>query len=446
MAKGILIHGPNGCGKSSLMELISEYFSISTIKIDCSKIFSAISGETEKELHGSFERAKKKAPSIILIDDLHLLCSTTNSSSYHEKRIIATLAFLIDQLSNLNLPIVVLAATSKIHQIDKLLRSSSRFGKEVEITVPTNSQRFEILNILLLNVNHNLVESDVKTVADSTHGFVGADLLSLVSQAMLRNYKTENKTGTVSANDFEWALNKVKPSAMKEIMVDIPNVRWEDIGGLEDLKLKLRQCVEWPLKHKESFNKLGITAPKGLLMFGPPGCSKTMIAKALATESKLNFISVKGPELFNKWVGESERAVRNIFRKARQNAPSIIFIDELDAIGGERNLSSGSNVQERVLAQILIEMDGVVPLDNVTVIAATNRLDRIDSALLRPGRLDQSTQGYSGAEIVAVCREAALKALEENFNADKVSKNHFLKALEIILPRTPKNLLLIYFL
>lgn len=298
MAKGILIHGPNGCGKSSLMELISEYFSISTIKIDCSKIFSAIPGETEKELQGSFERAKKKAPSIILIDDLHLLCSTTKSSSYNEKRIIATLAFLIDQLSNLNLPIVILAATSKIHQIDKLLRSSSRFGKEVEITVPTNSQRFEILNILLLNVNHNLAESDVKTVADSTHGFVGADLLSLVSQAMLRNYKTENKTGTVSANDFEWALNKVKPSAMKEIMVDIPNVRWEDIGGLEDLKLKLRQCVEWPLKHKESFNKLGITAPKGLLMFGPPGCSKTMIAKALATESKLNFISVKVSKIF----------------------------------------------------------------------------------------------------------------------------------------------------
>lgn len=294
MAKGILIHGPMGTGKSTLIEALAELFTNNVVQIQCSKIFSKVLGETEKELLSCFDRAKQLTPSIILIDDIDILCTKPNSNSEYERRIIATLSSLMDELSaNEDISVVVLATTSKIHHIDKMLRSATRFGKEVEIFVPNSSQRFEILNTLLKEVNHNLTFSDVKSIADSSHGFVGADLLSMVSKALLKNYKTNQGKEKASINDFKWALSKTKPSAMKEIMVEIPNVKWEDIGGQEELKLKLKQSVEWPLKYKDSFTRLGITPPKGLLMYGPPGCSKTMIAKALATESNLNFISVK---------------------------------------------------------------------------------------------------------------------------------------------------------
>jgi AAA family ATPase len=287
----------------------------------------------------------------------------------------------------------------------------------------------------------------------------------------------------VRTEDILWAVTQVKPSAMREVFIEVPNVRWSDIGGQHELKLKLRQAVEWPLKHPEAFTRLGISPPRGVLMFGPPGCSKTMIAKALATESKLNFLSIKGPELFSKWVGESERAVREVFHKARQVAPAIVFFDELDALGSERSGASGygaSNVQERVLAQLLTELDGVEPLGNVTVVGATNRPDRIDKALLRPGRLDRivyvplpdantrqeilemqlhkmpvasdvnidelvnRTESYSGAEVIAVCHEAALKALEENLSATNVKHSHFMSALQLVIPRTPSSLLKLY--
>ncbi|KAK6640319.1 hypothetical protein RUM44_012005 [Polyplax serrata] len=481
ITRGILVHGPMGTGKTILIEGLAEYFTKNIVRIECSTIFSKIAKETERELQASFEKAKVLSPSIILLDDLDVLCTKSNSSSEHERRIVATLTLLMDKVnSDSGSKIVVLASTSKIHLIDSALRSSTRFGKEVEIYVPNSNQRFEILKVLMQDIKHNLTDTDVRSIANSSHGFVGGDLSSLLSKALLKNYKTSCGQDNISIEDFEWALGKVKPSAMKEITIDIPNVKWDDIGGQDELKLKLKQSVEWPLKYRDSFKRLGITPPKGLLMFGPPGCSKTMIAKALATESRLNFICVKGPELFNKWVGESERAVRKVFRRARQAAPSIVFFDELDAIGGERNMSSGSNVQDRVLAQMLVELDGVESLDSVTVIAATNRLDRIDPALLRPGRLDRivyvplpdaktrkeifqiqlkktiaaedvtieelvdRTEGFSGAEIVAVCREAALKALEEDFQAEKVTRQHFIEALQIIIPRTPKSLLDLY--
>nr|CAH7716449.1 unnamed protein product [Callosobruchus chinensis] len=262
---------------------------------------------------------------------------------------------------------------------------------------------------------------------------------------------------------------------MREVQIEVPNVKWSDIGGQERLKLILKQSIEWPLKHPESFLRLGVTPPKGVLMFGPPGCSKTMIAKALATESGLNFLSIKGPELFSKWVGESERAVREVFRKARQVAPSIIFFDEIDALGGERSAGSTSSVQERVLAQLLTELDGITSLSDVTIVAATNRPDRIDKALLRPGRLDrmvyvplpdentrreifrirftkmpvrvdidslvERTDGYSGAEITAICNEAAMMALEESLDSEIVEERHFDGALHLVQPRTPASMI-----
>lgn len=289
-----------GTGKTTLIEGLSELFTNNIIKIECSKIFSKVLGETEQELRNHFQKAEQLTPSIILLDDLDVLCGKSNFTSEFEKRIIGTLSLLMDKLNKTpKIPIMVLATTSNIHQVDKTLRSPSRFGKEVEIYVPNKFQRLEIINLLLSDLDHNLSQDDLKNLADSCHGYVGADLSSLVSKALLRNYRTSKGEKKVSYEEFEWALSKVRPSAMKEIMIEIPNVKWEDIGGQDDLKLKLKQCIEWPLKYGESFEKLGITPPKGVLMFGPPGCSKTMIAKALATESKLNFISVKVNELKN---------------------------------------------------------------------------------------------------------------------------------------------------
>merc|ERR1719187_2865447 len=257
---------------------------------------------------------------------------------------------------------------------------------EVEIGVPGVKARADILTGILGEVKSTVLEEELTRLARDTHGFVGADLESLVGQARL-------EAGSEKVLTMEHLLKvrpRVKPSAMREVLVEVPEVTWADIGGLEGLKLKLRQAVEWPVKHPEVFTRMGITPPKGLLMYGPPGCSKTMIAKALANESGLNFLSIKGPELFSKWVGESERAVREVFRKARQVKPSIVFFDEIDAIGGARGGSGGGGkVGDRVLAQLLTEMDGVEGLQGVTVVAATNRPDMMDQALLRPGRLDR---------------------------------------------------------
>jgi AAA family ATPase len=318
----------------------------------------------------------------------------------------------------------------------------------------------------------------VVTLARDTHGFVGADLQALVGEAG----RGAGRAGaaTVTREHLLAARTKVKPSAMREVVVEVPEVSWEDIGGLEELKLKLRQAVEWPVRHPEVFLRMGISAPRGLLMYGPPGCSKTMIAKALANESGLNFLSIKGPELFSKWVGESERAVREVFRRARQVKPSIIFFDEIDAIGGARGGAGAGRVGDRVLAQLLTEMDGVEGLAGVTVVAATNRPDMMDPALLRPGRLDrvvyvplpdlatrrqvlavhtrrtplgpevnleevaQRTEGYSGAEVAAVCNEAALAALEESVESEAVQDRHFQAALAALKPRITAELFDVY--
>ncbi|XP_017878049.1 spermatogenesis-associated protein 5 isoform X2 [Ceratina calcarata] len=488
--KGILLYGPAGVGKSIIANALITECGVHFVTIYSSDVYSKTLGETEKKLQDIFAEAKAKAPSIVLIEEIDSLCpKRSNSSTDHERRVLSQLIALFDEIQNTNIKIAILATTSKLDLVDGSLRRPGRIDKEFEIFVPSPNMRAEILKKLLAKMPNSLSEENVTSIAFVTHGFVGADLYGLCSQAILNALK-RNQTSSISTGcssivtyfDFERALTVSKPSAMKEVLIELPNVRWFDIGGQKDLKLKLKQAVEWPLRHPEAFSRMGINPPRGVLMFGPPGCSKTMIAKALATESRVNFLNVKGPELFSKWVGESEKAVREVFRKARQVSPSIVFIDEIDALGGERSSSSngGSNVQERVLAQLLTELDGITALGSVTLVAATNRPDKIDKALLRPGRLDRIiyvplpdyetrqeifqiklrnmpivedvqiqdlvdlTEGYSGAEIQAICHEAAMKALEEDLNATAITKEHFKAALAIITPRTPASLINLY--
>ncbi|XP_021917204.1 spermatogenesis-associated protein 5 isoform X1 [Zootermopsis nevadensis] len=502
--RGILLYGVPGTGKTMLAEAVAAESNVAIVNISGAEIYSKYLGETEGRLRQLFRTAEQQAPSIVLLDEVDALCprrgSDGSGGSEQDKRVVTTLLTLLDGLHHSvfkaegkkKKAVLVIATTSKPDTIDSALRRPGRFDREIEICVPSPSARLDILHKLLSRTPHKVTEDELKDVAHSAHGFVGADLASLCSRAAVRAIKRTSAGGDglcgsdsviVEVEDFIWAMTQVKPSAMREVLIEVPNVRWSDVGGQHELKLKLRQAVEWPLKHPEVFTRLGISPPRGVLMFGPPGCSKTMIAKALATESKLNFLSIKGPELFSKWVGESERAVREVFRKARQVAPAIVFFDELDALGGERSGSSGSgasSVQERVLAQLLTELDGVEPLGNVTVVGATNRPDRIDKALLRPGRLDRvvyvplpdastrqeilemqlrkmpvasdvnidelvgRTEGYSGAEVVAVCHEAALAALEEDLNATDVTCSHFMSALQLVTPRTPSSLLQLY--
>ncbi|KAI4486223.1 hypothetical protein M0802_012462 [Mischocyttarus mexicanus] len=494
IGKGILLYGTPGVGKSMIANAIISEYKVNSFTVHSSDIYSKSIDEAERKLKDIFTEAKENTPCIILLEDIDTLCPKRNSSSTDQgRRVLASIKSFFDQLQNTKDNIIVLATTSRIEFLDASLRRPGRIDKEFEVYVPLQSTRLEILSKLLKKIPNTLLERDLINISFSTHGFVGADIYGLCSHALMAAVKrqhsinfTDIKTSygiNVTIDDFNKALTLTKPSAMKEILVEVPTVRWSDIGGQRELKLKLKQSIEWPLRHPEAFARMGITPPRGVLMFGPPGCSKTMIAKALATESKVNFLNIRGPELFSKWVGESEKAVRDVFHKARQVAPSIIFIDEIDALGGERGSSSGSNgsnVEQRVLAQLLTELDGVTALGNVTLVAATNRPDKIDKALLRPGRLDriiyvklpdcqtrqeifeiklkkmpiaedvnildlvELTEGYSGAEIQAICHEAAMNSLEENLDAAIVTKDHFKVALSIVTPRTPTSLLQLY--
>uniref|UniRef100_A0A1B6KMP5 AAA+ ATPase domain-containing protein n=2 Tax=Graphocephala atropunctata TaxID=36148 RepID=A0A1B6KMP5_9HEMI len=471
---GILLYGPNGVGKTFLSEALANEMHVPVVKINSGELFSKFYGETELRLRSLFTEAKDKSPSIIILDNVDTLCPKRGGTE-QERRVISYLLTLLDSLTGHR--VVVLATTSQINLIDTSLRRPGRLDCETELPIPSVNDRYEILKVLL--AQWTVEDLEVMQVASAAHGYVAADLQSLVTRAVMRTVSLDKSC--VESSDLCWALGQTKPSAMREVMVQVPNVKWTDIGGMDDLKLKLQQAIDWPLRHPEAFTRLGINPPRGVLMYGPPGCSKTMIAKALATESKLNFLSIKGSELFSKWVGESEKAVQSLFKKARAVAPSIVFLDELDALGGERGgANEGSNVQERVLAQLLTEMDGVEPLGNVNIVAATNRPDRIDKALLRPGRLDRmvyvplpdlatricilqlqlvkmpvardividdlalKTEGYSGAEVVAVCHEAAMSALQEDFNVSEVCERHFVSALAMVKPRTPQSLLKLY--
>lgn len=489
ISRAVLLYGLPGCGKTLLCNaLASSQSNALIVRINASEIFSKYFGETEANLLQHFDRAFKNYPNatFIVVEEIVNICAKENKED-SSKRVSSAFLNILDSMHRKKegSRTFLLATTSNIENINPAVRRSGRFDVEIEIPVPNPSAREEILTKQLNKIKNTLTGDDVKRLANMCHGFVGADLSSLISKSVMhainanKNSSSSSLTQpTLTFNDIQNGLCHCKPSAMREVLIESPNVKWSDIGGQHDLKLQLKQAIEWPLTHPETFIRLGITPPRGILMFGPPGCSKTMIAKALATESRVNFLSIKGPELFSMWVGESERAVRDLFRKARQVAPAIIFFDEIDAIGGER--SSGSSVKERVLAQMLTEMDGVNVLNNVTIVAATNRPDLIDKALMRPGRIDRivyvrlpdattreeifkikftnmpiaedvdlaqlvdRTNGYSGAEVQAVCQEAAMKALEDNIDAVVVNWNHFTKALDVVQPRTNAELLKLY--
>ncbi|NXJ12108.1 SPAT5 protein, partial [Odontophorus gujanensis] len=403
--RGVLLYGPPGTGKTLIAKAIANEVGAHVTVINGPEIISKFYGESELRLRQIFAEASLRRPSIIFIDELDALCPKREGAQNEvEKRVVASLLTLMDGIGSEGSEgqLVVLGATNRPHALDAALRRPGRFDKEIEIGIPNARDRLDILQKLLKKVPHSLTAAEMMQLADSAHGYVGADLTALCKEAGL--YALRRALGKqarpsdievagsvmIAFNDFLQGMKDVRPSAMREVAVDVPKVSWSDIGGLEDVKLKLKQAVEWPLKHPDSFIRMGIQPPKGVLLYGPPGCSKTMIAKALAHESGLNFLAVKGPELMNKYVGESERAVREIFRKARMVSPSILFFDEIDALAVERGNSSGAgNVADRVLAQLLTEMDGIEQLKDVTILAATNRPDMIDKALLRPGRIDR---------------------------------------------------------
>jgi transitional endoplasmic reticulum ATPase len=502
--KGVLLYGPPGTGKTLLAKAVANETNAAFFSISGPEIMSKFYGESEERLREIFRQAEENAPSIIFIDEIDAIAPKREEVTGEvEKRVVSQLLALMDGLKPRG-RVVVIGATNRPNAIDPALRRPGRFDREIEIGVPNKQGRLEILQIHTRGMP--LAEDvDLEKIASVTHGFVGADLEALCKEAAMRalrrilpqiDFEKEtipaeilNKI-TVTMNDFMEALRDVEPSAMREVLVEVPTVKWEDIGGLADVKLELQEAVEWPLKYPEVFEHLDAKPPKGILLYGPPGTGKTLLAKAVANESEANFISVKGPELLSKWVGESERAVREIFRKAKQAAPSIIFFDEIDSIAPVRGGGYGdSHVTERVISQLLTEMDGLEELRGVVVIAATNRPDIIDPALLRPGRFDKllyvpppeikarkeilkihlknkplaedvdieelskGTEGYTGADLAAVCNTAVMLAIREhimeNKNPDEAKKNvksikvcrrHFEEALKKVKPISQREL------
>ncbi|MBI4177372.1 MAG: AAA family ATPase [Candidatus Aenigmarchaeota archaeon] len=452
-------------------------------------------GQSEENLRKIFEDAEKNAPSVVFIDEVDAIAPKREEVTGEvERRVVAQLLSLMDGMRKRG-RVVVIAATNRENAIDPALRRPGRFDREVEIGVPDRKGRREVLQIHTRNMPLDKSVS-IDDLAARTHGFVGADVEALAKEAAISvlrrvlpeiRWREEGEIPVeimekliVTSVDFENALKIVEPSAMREVLVEIPNVKWSDIGGLEDLKERLQEVIEWPLQHPDAFKKMGIKPPHGVLLYGPPGCGKTMIVKAVANEAGLNFISVKGPELLSKWVGESEKAVREIFRRARQVSPAIVFFDEIDALAPRRGLEMGSRVTEQVVSQLLTEMSGLEDLHDVIIIAATNRPDILDPALLRPGRFDRhilvsapdaanrekifevhtkdmplskdvaidklakETEGYSGADIEALCREAAIAALREDIKAKEVKWRHFEGMMKVIKPSLSPELMRAY--
>jgi len=480
--RGVLLHGPPGTGKTLIARAVANESGAAFFTIQGPEIMDKYYGASEEHLRKRFEEAERAAPSILFLDEIDSIAPRrADVRGEVERRVVAQMLTLMDGMTGRG-KVIVIAATNRVDDIDPALRRPGRFDREIEIGVPDRDGRLEVLQV---HTRGMPLETDVDLphLAGITPGFVGADLAALCKEAAMRSLRRllpdidldkpipveVLEKIKVTAADFKDALKEIEPSALRDVLMEIPAVKWEDVGGLEDVKSKLREAVEWPMKHPESFKRLGVHSPRGILLYGPPGTGKTMLAKAVATEANANFISIKGPEVFSKWMGESEKAIREIFKKAKQTAPSIVFLDELDALAPRRGSSTDAGAAERVVNQLLTIMDGLERLEAVVVLGATNRPDIIDPALLRPGRFDRlilvpppdraarlgilkvhtvntplegvdleelagRLEGYTGADIEALVREAALSAMRENMDAKLVSKKHFEMAVAAIKP------------
>ena len=520
--KGVILYGPPGTGKTLIAKAVANESGASFHYIAGPEIVGKFYGESEERLRKIFEEATQDAPSVIFIDEIDSIApKRENVTGEVERRVVAQLLTLLDGMVERG-QVVVIGATNRVDAIDPALRRPGRFDREIHIGVPDTKDRYEILQIHTrgmpierdaeaeeagegeIEVDETALERERKEktnkylmyLAERTQGFVGADLLALVQEAAMRCLR-ENLPDldlekeaipperlekiVVTKRNFEDALMEAEPSALREIYVEMPTVTWDDVGGLDEAKHSIIEAVEWPIKNPEKFVKMGIKAPRGILLYGPPGTGKTLIAQAVSRESNANFISVKGPEMFSKWLGESEKAIRETFKKARQVAPCVIFFDEIDSVASMPGMeSTDSRTSERVLNQLLTEMDGLESLRDVVVIAATNRPNLLDPAILRPGRFDRLvymgspdrkgrikifrihtkdtpladdvdletladiTEGYVGADIESVCREAVMTALRENFDVESIEMRHFREAMKKVKPTITENIAQFY--
>ncbi|OPY49796.1 MAG: VCP-like ATPase [Methanosaeta sp. PtaU1.Bin055] len=491
--KGVLLHGSPGTGKTLIAKAVANETNANFFSIAGPEVMSKYYGESEQRLRDIFEEANRNTPSIIFIDELDSIAPKRGEVTGEvERRVVAQLLAMMDGLKERG-QVVVIGATNRIDAIDPALRRPGRFDREIEIGVPDRVDRLEIIQIHVQNMP--IDESvNLEDLADRTNGFVGADISALCKEAamkVLRRHLPEISFDddipeevldqmSVTGHDFENALKEIEPSAMREVLVEVSDVSWRDVGGIGPVRQEIVEAVEWPLKRPAKFEEMGIRPPRGVLLYGPPGTGKTLIARAVARETKANFISIKGPQLLSKWVGESEKAVREVFKKARQVSPAIIFFDELDAISPMRGMEEGHRTSERVVNQLLAEMDGLETLKDVVVIGATNRPDIIDPALLRSGRFDrllfvgppdrsgrleilkihtsktpngddvsleelaELTESFVGSDLESLCREAVMLALREDPEASEVEMRHYREALKRVRPSFEENMVRYY--
>jgi len=467
--KGVVLYGPPGSGKSALVRWLAKTSKANFFVINGPSLVSEYYGGSESGLTGVFSAAKALTPSIIFFDELDAIFTDRTQNLKTSGSILRMLTALLTEFDNMTPGVVVLGATNQIDVLDLALRRPGRFDREIEIGVPSANSRRCIFGQYLTQIMHSITQQEMDEISDGAHGFLPSDISALFQEASMSALRRSIKTNSISAvsyTDLKIARALIRPSGLREIQVEVPKTHWEDIGGLEEIKQQLKECIEWPISHQDSLQRLGIIPPRGVLLFGPPGCSKTLLAKAIATETGMNFISMKGSELLSAFVGQSEKSIAQLFNHARQVAPCVVFFDEIDGLLGMQN----GRLSQRVLAQMLLELDGVRKRGEVVVIGATNIPQALDPALLRPGRFDrlilvpppdqesrkaifkvhlkrlsvgddvdvgvlaERTEGFSGADIAGVCWEAGIEALEEDMDSSEISMRHFVKAVERSVP------------